>query len=108
MRYLILAPALLVGCAATPQQMASESSWNVCYHTLGGASAQVARDEVQRRGLDCTPMYPSLIAQKQREDAALSNLIRQLSVPRAAAPVPAAPINCRTVYYGNTATTQCF
>lgn len=68
--------ALLAGCAATPQQMAQQSNWDVCRFTMGGPHAQVAEYERQRRSLDCTPLYPAIAAQAQAQNAAVANFLR--------------------------------
>jgi hypothetical protein len=105
MRALLLIPALLVaGCAATPQQMAQQSNWDVCRFTMGGPHSQVAQHEAQRRGLDCTPLYPAIAAQMQAQNAATANFIRSINPPPAQFP---RQTNCTSYRIGNTVQTDC-
>lgn len=104
MRLAILTAAVLAGCAATPQQMAQESNWNVCRFTMGGPHSQVAQQEAQRRGLDCTPLYPAIAAKLQAENAAVANFQRAINPPMQ--PFPR-QTNCTSYRMGNTIQTSC-
>lgn len=103
MKALLLIPVLLAGCAATPQQMAQQSNWDVCRFTMGGPHSQVAHNEARRRGLDCVPMYPAIAAKLQAENEALANFQRTLNPPRAYRPA----VNCTSYRLGNTVQTDC-
>lgn len=106
MRIAVLLSALLAGCAATPEQMAQESNYTVCRFTMGGPHARVAEYERQRRSLDCAPYYGAIAAKLQAESAATSNLQRAIAPPPRQRPPK--PVECRTVYSGNVANTQCY
>jgi hypothetical protein len=103
---LFAAVAALAGCAATPQQMAQQSNWDVCRFTMGGPHSQVAEYERQRRGLDCTPYYPSIAAKLQAENAAVANYLRATQPPPAA--LPPQQVNCTSRNVGGTVQTSCW
>lgn len=106
MKILLLLPGLvLAGCAATPEQMAQRSNWDVCRFTMGGPHSLVAQHEAQRRGLDCAPLYPAIAAKLQAENAATANLINALQRP---SPPPRQPISCSSHRAGNSVHTNCF
>lgn len=91
---------LLAGCAATPEQMAQQSNWDVCRFTMGGPHSRVAEAERERRGLDCTPLYPAIAARMQADNAAVSNFLR--------ATQPRQNTNCTTMAMGGGVyTTNC-
>jgi hypothetical protein len=102
-RAFALSLLVLGGCAATRQEMAQQSNWDVCRYTMGGPHSEVAEYERQRRSLDCTPYYPAIAAKLQAENAALANFLQATQPP----PQPA-PRNCTTTVYGNTAQTRCW
>jgi hypothetical protein len=104
MRYTLIAAAMLAGCAATPQQMAQQSNWDVCRFTMGGPHSQVAQNEASRRGLDCAPLYPAIAAKMQAENAAIANFQRSINPPPA--PLPR-QTNCTSYRVGNTIQTDC-
>lgn len=100
MKYPItIAAVLLAGCAASPQQMAQQSNFEVCRFTMGGPHSSVAQAEANRRGLDCREYYPAIQGQLQRENAAVGNALQMLNRPPP--PAPVMPQSCRTVYKGN-------
>lgn len=103
MKTLLLIPVLLAGCAATPQEMARQSNWDVCRFTMGGPHSQVAQNEAARRRLDCAPMYPAIAAKLQAENAAIANFQRTLNPP----PVYRPTVNCTSYRAGNTVQTDC-
>jgi hypothetical protein len=105
MRYLVTLAAVLAGCAATPQQMAQQSNFDVCRFTMGGPHSAVAQNEAARRGLDCTPLYPAIAAQMQAQNAATANMLRALQ-PRPAPSFPQ-PISCSSYRLGNRVQTDC-
>jgi hypothetical protein len=85
MRKLLPAIGLvLTACAATPEQMAQQSNWDVCRFTMGGPHSTVAEAERQRRGLDCAPLYPAIAARLQAENAAVGGLVRSTQAQPAA------------------------
>jgi uncharacterized lipoprotein YajG len=105
MRLIVLAAAaVLAGCAATPQEMAQRSNWNVCRATMGGPNAGVAQNEAQRRNLDCAPLYPAISAQMQNQNAATAIFLQSLQQP-----APALPrhTTCRSYRVGNQIQTNC-
>lgn len=104
MRLAILSAAVLAGCAATPQQMAQQSNYDVCRFTMGGPHSAVAEAEARRRGLDCSSMYGSIAAQEQARNAATANFLRSINPPPR--PMPA-PLNCTSYRQGNTVQTLC-
>jgi hypothetical protein len=104
MRILLVLP-LLAACAATPQQMAEQSNWDVCRYTMGGPHSRMAEAERQRRGLDCAPFYPAINAQLQRQNDAI-NQYRQSLQPAPMAPPPR-PTSCRSYRVGNQVQTDC-
>lgn len=101
----ILAAAVLAGCAnqsiLTGEQAARMSALDLCYGavTYGPISAEVAKQEAQRRGIDCTTLKEAVAAR-----------ITGSSMPRAAGPNPAANLGqtCRSVMIGNSMQTQCY
>lgn len=108
MKYLALAAVLLAGCAATPEQMAQRSNWDVCRFTMGGPHAKVAESEAQRRGLDCQPLYPAISAQLQNQNAATANFLRSIKPPPAAPrPAIATQTSCRSYRVGDQIRTDC-
>lgn len=102
MKALLLATALLAGCAATPQEMSAQSSYDVCRLTMGGPHARVAEYEARRRGLDCRQYYGAIAAQEQARAAAMNQAI-QYFAPR---PAPQT-INCDSYRFGNGISTTC-
>lgn len=99
MRSLIPCLTLVVaGCAATPEQAATWSNWDVCRLTMTSAQGRVAEHERQRRNLDCVPLYPAILARQQQESAATDQFIRSLQRPQAP---PNTRTNCRTVHQGS-------
>ena len=107
MKLLILAPLLLAGCAMSPQQMAAQSTFDVCRLGMGGPHSQVAQQEANRRGVDCAPYYGAILARQANENAATANIMRALNPP---APQVIAPqqTNCTSRRVGNTVQTQCW
>jgi hypothetical protein len=104
-KYFIIGVAALAGCAASPQQMAQRSDWDVCRFTMGGPSSSIAEQERQRRGLDCRPLYPAIAAHMQAQNAATANLIRSMTPPPPAQ--PAGPVSCTSYRVGNQVQTDC-
>jgi hypothetical protein len=106
----VAAGLLLAGCAATPQQMAQQSNWDVCRFTMGGPHSQVAQNEASRRGLDCTPLYPAIAAQMQAQSAAIANFQRSIApapAPLTFTPIQRPQVNCTSYRLGNTVQTDC-
>jgi hypothetical protein len=105
----VLLLILLAGCAepltVTSQQMAVASNWDVCtYTTMGGTLAPMAQGEVNRRGIDCGPIYNAQAAKRQADAAALQNAANYFN----RAPAPVAPMmNCSSYRIGNTIQTDC-
>lgn len=81
---LLLSVLVIAGCAATREQMAAQSNYDVCRFTMGGPHSQVAHFESQRRGLDCTQYYGAINARMQAESAATAQFINSID-PTAAA-----------------------
>jgi hypothetical protein len=105
MRLAILtAAALLAGCAATPQQMAQQSNYDVCRFTMGGPHSAVADAEARRRGLDCASMYGAISAQEGARNAATANFLRSINPPPRQ---QSAPLNCTSYRMGNSIETSC-
>ena len=102
----VLAAVVLSGCAATPQEMAQQSNFDVCRFTMGGPHSQIAHNEMQRRKLDCAPYYPAIAAQQANQNAALQNFINATQKPAAAPPRP--PVSCTSRRTGNTVQTDCW
>jgi hypothetical protein len=101
----ILLALLLAGCAAaTPEQMAAQSNFDVCRFTMGGPHAAVADAEARRRALDCQPYYPAIQQQQANQNAATQNFIRSMQQP---APVIQPTVNCTSYRIGNTVQTRC-
>lgn len=104
MRAALAVTLVLAGCAATPEQMAQQTNWDVCRFTMGGPHKHVAEYERQRRGLDCTPLYPAIAARLQAESAAIANFQRALQPPQQ----PIRPMtSCTSYRVGNTVQTDC-
>ena len=97
MRALIPCLALLAGCAATPERAAQWSNWDVCRLTMTSAQGRVAENERQRRGLDCAPLYPAIIANQAQKNAATQTYINSLQRQRPAQQQQ----TCRTVHQGS-------
>jgi hypothetical protein len=102
MRYHVLLVLGLVGCAATPEQMAQQSNWDVCRFTMGGPHSAVADAERRSRGLDCSPLYPAIAAKIQAENAAMSNYLRSIQPPP-----PPRSVHCNSYRIGNSVQTDC-
>lgn len=104
MRLVALSVLVLSGCAASPEQMAGQSNYDVCRFTTGGPHAAVADAEARRRGLDCQPFYPAIMQQKAAQNAATQSWIRSTQQPVYQMPQP---VNCTSYRIGNTVQTQC-
>lgn len=102
---LIVATAVLAGCAnqsiLTSEQAARMSALDLCYGAVayGPISSEVAKQEAQRRGVDCSTLKEAVAAR-----------VAGASMPRAAGPNPAANLGktCRSVMVGSTMQTQCY
>jgi hypothetical protein len=97
---------VLTGCAMTPQQMQSQSNWDVCRFTMGGPHAGVAEAEMRYRQLDCSPMYPAIAAQQQNMNQAAQNYLRSTQQPAYQMQVPR-QTSCTSYRIGNTVQTDC-
>jgi hypothetical protein len=105
----LTAAALLAGCAApitvTTAQLAAASNWDACrYTTMGGTLAPMAQAEVNRRGVDCGPIYQAMTQQRANEAAALNNAAQYFNRPPP--PLPRTT-NCTSYRYGNQVETTC-
>jgi hypothetical protein len=99
--------AALAGCAApitvTTAQLSAASNWDACrYTTMGGTLAPMAQAEVNRRGVDCSPIYQAMTQQRANEAAALNNAAQYFNRPP-----PPRPMNCTSTRWGNQVETTC-
>lgn len=83
------------GCAMTPEKLAEMSEWDVCKATMGGPSAVTAQQEMQRRGLDCKPLYGAIVSQQASFLQLYNATMATSSPPAFVTPMP--PVNCRSV-----------
>lgn len=97
--------AALIGCAATPEQMAQKSSWDVCRFTMGGPHARLAEAEAARRGLDCRPYYGAIQQQNANQNAAVQNYLNTINRP--VQPLQK-PQQCESRWVGNRLETFCW
>lgn len=97
-----LSVIVLVGCAGSPEYVASRSNWDVCRLSMGGPHARYAEAEAARRGLDCRPYYGAIQGQLANENAAVQGLLRSNQPPPRKAPT-----NCTSYRIGNTVQTDC-
>jgi hypothetical protein len=96
---------LLAGCASQVPA-GSVSNIDLCTYTLYGNAQDkvVSEQEAQRRGLDCAPLYPAIIARRQQQGQALQNAADYFNRPPAPAP---RTTRCNSYQVGNTIQTDC-
>jgi len=104
--------AALTGCQSVEQLRASvgnASNFQLCRAIFLAPNnvAQIAREEAQRRSLECEPYASAVFQSEAQADAARNALAQQLLAP-APMPQPARPRSCTTRVVGNVAHTDCW
>jgi hypothetical protein len=101
---IVLGALALAGCAGTPAEQVSD--FELCRYTMrSGNDAMTAQREARRRGLDCAPLYPAILAREQQRTNALNQAAQHFNRPPP--PSPAHPVNCTSYRVGNTVETTC-
>jgi hypothetical protein len=109
----ILAAAALAGCAAKPQQLRETapqaSDFKICRAAFLAPQdvASIAKEEAQRRGLDCTPYAAAILQNEQMSDAAKNDFIRSLQQQHGQRQLIAPPVSCTSRKVGSTVQTDC-
>lgn len=109
MRRFLAIPLVLLaiaGCATQTDPM-TVSDWEICEYTMqSGNNGVVADAEARRRGLDCRPYYPAILAKRQQQGQALRDAASYFNRP-APAIAPPQSVHCTSYRAGNTVQTNC-
>lgn len=87
----------------------SAPEWEVCYVAVSGNGPRAAANQaIQARGINCNQHMPMVQARMARDagNAALGASLLRAGQPQPV-PMPAHPVNCRTVWVGGGYNTIC-